>query len=238
MRQKEELVVQPSTANPDAPCPGTLWALLTPSERATLRSAGTTHYHPAGTSILRQGDLSGSALVLLSGRAKIVSTSASGYECILAVRRPGDIVGELSAIDRQPRSATVVAIDGLTTLRIPAEKFNDILGTRPGIAHAVLKVVCGRLRSASLRRTEYNGSTAAQRLNAFLAELAVQDGRASEGGIAITVPFSQEELAGSIAASRKAVVRALRVLRDEGIVTTNRQQVVILRFDELRRRTR
>ncbi|MFC0432951.1 Crp/Fnr family transcriptional regulator [Kutzneria buriramensis] len=215
---------------------GTLWALLTAAERRILEAAGTTHYHPAGTRLLSQGDCAGAALILLAGRAKVVAISPTGYESVLAVRRPGDIIGEMSAIDNKPRSATVVAIDGLQVLRIPPAKFNAILGGNPAIAHAVLKVVCARLRSASQRRSEFGGSTVAQRLTAFLAELVAQDGKASGDGITITVPFSQEDIAGAIAASRKAVVRALRVLRDDGVITTNRQQIVVLRPDTLMER--
>jgi CRP/FNR family transcriptional regulator, cyclic AMP receptor protein len=101
----------------------------------------------------------------------------------------------------------------------------------------VLNVVVARLRSASATRAESTGTTAAQRLNLLLDRLARQHGNPHPDGIAITLPFSQEELAAAIDASREAVVRALRSLRTEGIInTTTRQQILILAPETLHHR--
>jgi CRP/FNR family transcriptional regulator, cyclic AMP receptor protein len=214
----------------------TFWDLLIPADRARFRAAGTVHHHPSSTVLLREGDPSASVLVLLAGRVKVVTTSPRGYRCILAVRGPGDLIGELAAIDTHPRMATVIAVDPVSLLRIPIPEFDRMLDTQPRIAHAVLKVVAGRLRSDNRRQTEFTDITAAQRLDIFLAELAAQHGAAYQNGVAITLPFSQEEIAGSIGASREAVVRALRILRREQIVSTRRQMIVVLRPDALRDR--
>lgn len=221
-----------SSVTSDSLSPGTFWALITPAERDSVTLSATTCHYPARTTILRVGAAPGSALVLLHGRVKVVSTSPRGYRCILAIRVPGDIVGEMATVSHQPRMASVTAIDGVTALRIPAEKFVTFLRT-PHISQVLLQVVSDRLRNASQRRAEFGDTTAAQRLNVLLAELAASHGDASDDKIAITLPFSQEELAGAIAASRKAVVRALGELRDTGIISTNRQQIVILRPDAL-----
>ncbi|RJQ81165.1 Crp/Fnr family transcriptional regulator [Pseudonocardiaceae bacterium YIM PH 21723] len=210
-----------------------LWTLLSVADREVLRRTGTRHDHPAGTQIMREGDRSTSAMVLLAGRAKVLASSADGHQCILAVRRAGDLVGEMSAIDGLPRAASVIAIDRVRLLRIPAEQFNGVLATCPAIAHAVLRVVCGRLRAASERRAELVGSTAAQRLHVFLLDLAKQYGMPAGDGIAITLPLSQEEIAASISASRRAVVRALHSLRSDAVIATGRHQITILRPDAL-----
>src|SRR5262249_51228042 len=152
-------------------------------------------------------------------------------------RSAGDIIGELAAVDGLPRAATVTAIDGITALRLLRPMFTEILRTNSTICHAVLRVVVSRLRVASQLRAEFTGTPAAQRLVRLPARLADEYGRAQPDGIAIALPFSQKELASAIAASREAVVRGLRALRAKGIIdTTTRQQIVILRPDELRRR--
>jgi CRP/FNR family cyclic AMP-dependent transcriptional regulator len=108
----------------------------------------------------------------------------------------------------------------------------------PRIANAVLQVVSGRLRADNRRQSEFADITVAQRLDLYLADLLAHHSSVYEDGVAITVPFSQEEIASAIGASREAVVRALRVLRDAGIVSTNRQRIVILKPDALDQRAR
>lgn len=204
-----------------------LWELLDDGQRAVLENAGTRHQHPAGTTLLREGDPAGSALVLLSGRVKILATGSGGYKSVLAVRVPGDVLGEFAAIDGKPRSASVVSVDPVRVLRLPAARFNALLCEHPGIAHALLKVVISRVRMANLRRVEFGETTVAQRLARVLAELASQHGKLEAHDIAITLPFGQEDLANMVAGSREAVVRALRALRDEGIVSTGRKKITI-----------
>jgi CRP-like cAMP-binding protein len=213
------------------------WTLLAASERQTLRQAGSVHRHPAGTVVLREGDPPGPVLILLAGRVKVVANSPGGSTTVLAVRGPGDIVGELSAVAGRRRMASVVALDPVSVLQVSGERFERALRDRPPVAQAVLRVMSDRLHDDSARRAVFATSTAAQRLELLLAELSARHGAARGDGVQITLPFSQEDLAGSIGASREAVVRGLRTLRDLGIVRTSRQRIVILRPDELKRRT-
>lgn len=209
------------------------WDLLDPAQRAVVQRAGVRHGHPAGTVLLREGEPAESVLILLSGRVKVVAVGASGHQGLLAIRRPGDILGELAAVDNRPRSATVVASESVDVLRVLVPDFIDILKTHAAIAYALLRVVSTRLRVANLRRVENGETTVAQRVAITLAELAVDHGTLADGTVDITLPLSQDELAMMVGASREAVVRALRVLRSEGIINTGRQRITLLRPDVL-----
>lgn len=204
-----------------------LWNLLEEPERAVLAAEGSVFDHARGTELLQEGAPSGSAYVLLRGRVKVLAQAAGGMPRILAIRVPGDVIGELAAVDGGNRSATVVAVDPVRVLRIPADRFNRMLRTNPVIAHALLVVVIGRLRMANHWRVEYGDTTVAERVATVLAQLAAEHGRVAEHGIAITVPVSQEDLAGMVAGSREAVVRALRELREKGVISTGRRRIVI-----------
>lgn len=95
-----------------------------------------------------QGESTDDLYVLIAGQA-IVTVHSNEGEQKVAVLKPGDVVGELSALDRSPRSATVRVQDGsLRVLRIGGEDFRQFLARRPDIAPSVMAIVSQRLRQA------------------------------------------------------------------------------------------
>ena len=213
------------------------WEMLRPAERSVLLSIGVRHGHPAGTTLLREGEPAASVLVLLSGRVKVIATGASGAQGLLAIRAPGDVLGELAAVDEGMRSATVVAVDPIDVLRLPVARFQEILRTEAGVAYALLRTLSTKLRLADRRRVELSEPTN-RRIATLLSELAVDHGVIDAGAITISLPVSQDDLAMMIGASREAVVRALRELRSDGVLSTGRQQIVVLLPEELADRAR
>lgn len=219
------------------PEPGTFWSLLGDADRRVLAEAdGRLYHHPEGTVVLREHSTPGAVLVVVAGRVKVQAAGREGHLGFLAIRIPGDILGELAVIDSAPRSATVTAIEPISVWRIPAREFDRILGEHAKITHAVLKVTIRRLREANRHRIRYTDSTAAHRVVLILADLMVHYGRRQGAVVAIDLPLGQEEIAGLIAASRQTVVRGLRELRDAGIIDTGRQRIRVLDPDALARR--
>jgi len=87
------------------------WFRLGPAERAMIeRNAARRGYRP-GEFLCRQGDTSRHVLVMRSGNVRVLAATPDGREVVIAVRTTGDIVGELAALDRGPRSATLQALD-------------------------------------------------------------------------------------------------------------------------------
>ncbi len=91
--------------------------LLSPTDMADLKGLGDKRAYEAGKTLFREGDRvsdddgSDYAVLILSGRVRVTAVGIDGREVLLAERDPPDIVGELSAIDRQRRSATVTVIE-------------------------------------------------------------------------------------------------------------------------------
>ena len=71
-----------------------------------------------------------------------------------------------------------------------------------------------------------------------LVELTGRYGEADGDGLRITLPLSQEELAGWTGSSREAVVKALRTMRSRGWIATARREIRVLDLDALERRAR
>jgi CRP/FNR family cyclic AMP-dependent transcriptional regulator len=218
--------------------PEKFWNLLDEPDQASLEQVGRRLAHPAGTILLAEGDRAESVLVLMAGRVKVISVGARGHQSLLAIRTPGDVLGELAAVDERVRSATVVTLEPIQVLRIPVRTFVEILTTTPRVTYSLLRVVSTKLRTANLRRLQSGDLTVAQRVAMTIAELAADHGRPGAAEVTIALPISQEDLARMVGASREAVVRALRELRDDGIIRTERQNLTLLRSDLLELRVR
>ena len=174
-------------------------------------------------------------IVLLTGRAKVASLSSAGREVIVAVRGPGDLLGELSAIDDEPRAATVTTLEPVEALLVPGSAFAAFLERRPRVALVILRMVAARLRYADAQQADFATHDVVGRVAHRLVELAERFGIPGEGRIEIELPLSQEELAGWTGASREAVSKALQLLRSLRIVETGRRQVTVLDLEALRR---
>jgi CRP/FNR family cyclic AMP-dependent transcriptional regulator len=103
-----------------------------------------------GDVLVRQFDYNSDVMILLEGQARIKSFAGD----TLAEFGPGSIVGEISLIDEQPRSATVVAVGSVRAAVIPAAMFRGMMDSDPKTGSVILmnlcKVLCRRLRTMNV----------------------------------------------------------------------------------------
>ncbi|MFL5870754.1 MAG: Crp/Fnr family transcriptional regulator [Solirubrobacterales bacterium] len=211
--------------------------LLDPGQSRSLEEVAVRRRFRKGQALFHQHGSSDRVVVLLSGRVKVSKLTDDGKEIVLAFRGPGDLLGELSAIDGAPRSATVEAVEPVEALAVAARDFRSFLIAHPEVALLLLQMISHRLRDADRIRVEYGAHDTVGRVSARLVELAEQYGEPVAGGVRIGLSLSQEELAGWTGASREAVARALRTLREAGWVATERRQITVLDLEALRRRS-
>jgi CRP/FNR family cyclic AMP-dependent transcriptional regulator len=192
-----------------------------------LVDSGSARAYGPNEALFRQGDPAGHVLLVVEGWVKITITASSGYEAILAIRGSGDVLGEVAVLDGRSRSANVWTLGGTKAVLLTAERFTAALHERPAIAIALVVHVSDRLRRSDNRRLEQAAHSATERFAAFLLRLVDQHGECVPDGVEISVHLSQQEIAGAIGASREAVARALRLLRERGVVITRRRKLVI-----------
>jgi CRP/FNR family transcriptional regulator, cyclic AMP receptor protein len=208
---------------------------LTPDEAADLRASGRERHYDTNLALFHEGDDAGSVIVLLAGRAKITVLSSSDREVIVAVRGPGDLLGELAALIDAPRSATVVTIEQVDALIVSGSAFAAFLERNPRVALTILRIVADRLLYAEVQEVQFATHDVVGRVAHRLAELTERYGVASPEGIVLDVPLSQEELASWTGASREAVNKALQVLRSLHMIETGRRRLTVLDAEGLRR---
>jgi CRP/FNR family transcriptional regulator, cyclic AMP receptor protein len=220
----------------DDPAVGFLGALDSKQSEA-LRERAILRRFRKGQALFHQGGSSDRVVVLVSGRVKVSTVTEDGKEVVLAFRGAGDLLGELSAIDGEPRSATVEAIEPVEAFAISASDFRSYLIANPEVGLLLMRMLSRRLRDADRKRVEYGAYDTVGRVSARLVELAERYGEPVATGLRIGLPLSQEELAGWTGASREAVSKALQTLRKVGWVITERRRITVLDLEALRRRS-
>ncbi|MBC8092688.1 MAG: Crp/Fnr family transcriptional regulator [Pseudonocardia sp.] len=204
-----------------------LLGLLAETQRATLLAAGTERDFVPGATLLCQGDRTSHVLVVVRGVAKVTSAAENGRETLLALRGPGELIGELAALDAGPRAATVTASGAMATRVVDHGSFTRLLAADPVLALAVTRMVGRRLRAATSRRVELVGLSAPVRLARVLLELAERYGAVTTQGVQLDLLLSQQELANLIGAAEVTVQKILRDLRTSGLVATSRRRVTV-----------
>ena len=170
------------------PAPGTFLDLLTAGERQELMAVGRERAFPPGTALMYQDEPSDRIMILLDGRVKVTRIEGDGRESLLSIRDPGDLLGELSFIDGQPRVATVTTLEQVRALVTTPGELRHHLETTPRIAVALLEIVVRRFRESTLKRTQFANSDTMGRLAARIVELAERYGEVGDDTIAVEMP--------------------------------------------------
>jgi CRP/FNR family transcriptional regulator, cyclic AMP receptor protein len=213
----------------------TFLARLQENERTALEAAGRRRPFSAGQVLFSEGDDGRDVFIVLDGVVKLVTPAASGQQVILDLESAGSLLGELSAIDGQPRSATAEAVTPIDVLVVRFEAFRNFLESQPRAATELLGVVAARLRESSQRQLEFGSSDALTRLCRSLLVMIDRFGN-QDSDPSVHLPIAQHDLAKLTGLSREAVVKGLRRLRDLAWVETSGRTFVIRDLQAVRDR--
>ncbi|BBH69913.1 Crp/Fnr family transcriptional regulator [Actinoplanes sp. OR16] len=209
------------------------WAALSANDQDNLKKLATLRAFAAETMIIKQEDEPRIVLVLLHGCVKVIARDTTGYQAILALRGPGDVIGEMSSIDGVARSAAVQAIGDVRALVLRSSDFRTYMRAHPDASDVLQRCISARLREADWYRTTATRPVAT-RLATVLLDLAERHGYPDGNGrIVIDLPLSQDDLAGLLSVSRRTVSRVMETWRKNEIVLTGRRSIVITNVDRL-----
>ncbi|MEY2788363.1 MAG: hypothetical protein RLZZ34_1506 [Verrucomicrobiota bacterium] len=144
--------------------------VLTPQQRADLleRSAWSLSFNPGdlmilvefmkvcsggpGTVLCKEGDTDSFLGILIDGTATVLKSSSNGSQTVIGRLGKDKSFGEMSVLNREPRSATVVAESEVRLIVLPRGEFDRLLETQPKLATRFLLKIA-RLLSQRLRET-------------------------------------------------------------------------------------
>jgi CRP-like cAMP-binding protein len=177
--------------------------------------------------IVWEGEAGGSLFLIISGYFKALTMGAGGKELVFSVMGPGEVFGELSVLDGQPRSASIVALQGGDLAVLERDALFSLLRSSPTVTIQLLLEVCQRLRQLSQRCENISSLAVSARLAQVLVGLAGRHGQRQGRTICIPVRLSQQELGSMVGATRESVNKLLKSWADKGVLRREAGCVVI-----------
>lgn len=210
------------------------WLIAEADPAAVARWASSVRWRALddGDPIFDHGEGGDDVAFLVSGRVRIVVLSEGGRRMALREMNAGEMIGEMAAIDRRPRSASVFAAGPARAALIPGEAFRDLATSTPALALRVMGMLADRLRALTELHAEQTFLTAGQRLCAMLMRMSKPRAQAP-GQRIVSPPPTHEMLSEMVGCRREVVSRELSALAKAGAVERSRGGLVLLRPEML-----
>jgi CRP/FNR family transcriptional regulator, cyclic AMP receptor protein len=202
-----------------------LFSMLTNDQAQSIADSVVKRRFRRGEIVVEQNKKSNALFILLTGRARVLTSDTRGREVILAVLQPGDYVGEMSLIDNEPHSATVRAEVQTDILILGRTEFARCLPENSSLSYAIMRGLVQRLRSAD-RQIE---SLALLDVYGRVARTLLQMAEEVDGQRIIRNKVSRQDLAKIVGASREMVSRVMKDLEERGMVHTQENGAVVIK---------
>ena len=213
-----------------------LFAGLDDAAWQALAARLTTRTLRRGEHLFREGDPGDALHVVADGKVKITRAAPDGRENVIAILGPGDLLGELSIFDAQPRAATATAVNDCSLATLADSDFHAWLTEQPAVADALLRALAVRLRQTNEAMADLVFTDVPGRIAKTLLGLAQRFGQPDGDGVRVAHDLTQEELAQLVGASRETVNKALSDFAARGWLRLDGRAVVLLDLDRLGRR--
>jgi len=173
--------------------------------------------YESGEQILSFQDPSTDVLFMVAGKARVVIYSSEGKAVVFVDLRGPTMFGEIAAIDRRSRSASVEAVEPCTIASLSAEKFESLMLEEPSVAVATLHHMAADMRRLSERVFEFSTLFVQNRVHAELLRLAGEVG-SQQAEVVLSPAPSLSDIADRISTHREAVSRELSRLTTSGLL--------------------
>ncbi len=189
--------------------------------------------YETGSMVVDFDDISTDVFFIVTGAVRAVVRTAGGREVILGDLRPGQVFGDMSAIDEAPRSASISVLNRAIVARMAGPTFMDLATRSPVVARRLMRILTDRVRVGNARLVEHSSLTIRFRLYAELLREA-RPRKAGSNELIISPPPTQQILAGRIGGRREAVSREIADLLRQGIINRTPAALVISKPEWLR----
>jgi CRP-like cAMP-binding protein len=204
-----------------------LLAGLTHEERERLATSCRWRWWAPRQQVLDRGSDTHEICFIVSGAVRVVNYSANGREVSFADLAAGGTVGELAAIDGEPRSASVFSLEHTLIANLGAGPFKQMVATHPEVAFKIMQGLARMVRSANRRIMDLSTLGAHNRVHGELLRLALDNMR-DDGVVLIEPAPPHADIAARVSTTRETVARVMGNLARDEIVGRHGGALAIL----------
>ncbi len=201
-----------------------LFARVAARDREAIAARLIERRFPKHATIVEEGLPGDYMYIIREGRVKVTLSSEDGREKIMDFLTAGDFFGEMSLLDRAPRSASVETVEPVRLLALSRGDFLDLLRNSSELALSVIQVLVSRLREADDQASSLSFEGVKERVVRLLRRIAVDEG----DGARLTPKLTHQDIANMIGTSRETVTRIVKQLKTEGWLGQRGKRYVIL----------
>ena len=191
---------------------------LDDTARLAVRQRMRPGKYGGGQLIFSRGDVGDDIFLVMAGKVKLSIMTSEGRELSLIHAGPGDVFGEIAALDGGERTADATAITDCQVLVLPKKALSSLMLDQPEIAEGLIRFLCKRLRDTDNKLEAIALHAIEVRLARFFLTL-LADKPLTRGKATIALGMSQSDLGLLIGASRPKVNGALSLLEADGAIT-------------------
>jgi len=196
-----------------------------------LSSLASRRTFQKGEVVFSEGDDGDALYGVVSGSIRVSTSNSDGKHIFLNMMEHGDVFGEISVIDGEPRTATAEAAESASLIVIRRPEFQALLNRESIVAVHLLQILCQRLRWTTDIVHEAMLLPVPGRIAKRILHLAATHGRQTEIGLELRM--SQSDLANFLGVSRQIVNQNLQDWRAAGWINLGRSKIIVIDSDAL-----
>lgn len=205
---------------------------LPPDVLARIQSRCTWRRYESGEPIIEYLDACHDVCFISMGQARVSIYSVDGKAVTFCDVGPGEMFGEVAAIDGGPRSAAIEARTSCLIASMSAATFRELLRSEPIVAEAVLRYFATKIRDLTTRVYEFSVLAVSNRIQSEVLRLARLASRKGTTAHIDTAP-THAEIASRTSTHREAVTRELNRLSRLGIIEQQGRTLTVKDIDRL-----
>lgn len=215
-----------------------LFSALDDEAAHSLRESMVTLKLNKGQVLFKEGQEGDRLYVVVHGKIKLGTTSADGRENLLSILGPGEMFGELSLFDPEPRTSTATAVTDARLVSLAHDAVIGLVTSHPQTSLELLRRLAQRLRKSNEILADLVFADVPGRVAKAIMDLGERFGVQKEDGLHVNHDLTQEELAQLVGASRETVNKALADFAARGWVKLEPRAVLVTDIERITKRGR
>lgn len=203
---------------------GSLLAACEAGELDDLLGRSQVEFAAKREVLMHQGDPGDSAIILVTGQARVNMVSANGREIVLDYLSSGTVIGEIALLDGGERTATVTMVEDGSVMRLTRAQCEAFITSNPGVALSMLQEMARRLRQMNMTVESDRAFSAGPRLARYLQRLTDEEAVTQK----LKINVSQSELGNFVGISRENINRQLSAWADSGLIELDQGKIRIV----------